>query len=512
MGTQELLSDLSWATPGRVLRGSVAPVSLAAARRRSGFERARSSAYSPALTWLVLGGLTLAALLLRASQIHQSLLGDEVFTFQDIHGRSFKAVLTTVHSGGENSPPLYFALAWASAKLGDPTVWIRLPSILLSTATVPVIYAIGRRSVGSVAGMVAAAIYALTPFTVYYGIEARPYATMTFFVALSTLALLSAASSKSFWWWAIYVLSAAAAAYSHYTCIFVLAVQGVWALWVCRDRIRVPLAANLLAVLLYVPWLPELRGKALAVIGALYPLTVRRVLTDVLRPVPGHPGAPLSAIPTIPGLVAVAVCVLVGIGFLLRDSGTWLKQAPAHLRLLIALTLASPVGLLLYSLLVTDLWLPRGLSASIPALTLVLGAVLTAPPRRVALAAVTVVLAVMVAGTIRSFDTLYSRPPFRQMASYLDRVATPSDPIVIVSIVGQPAISVELHKPHRLLPGLGSVWSAVPANGTAYLVIDNHVDQALHLGTPRHRGFVVVARRQYFGGGFPTEILAYRRG
>jgi uncharacterized membrane protein len=464
----------------------------------------------PGVEGLILGGLILAALVLRASQIHQSLLGDEVFTFQDINGRSFGAVLTTVHSGGENSPPLYFLLAWLSAKLGDPTVWIRLPSIVLGTATVPVIYAIGRRTVGGTGALIAAAMFALTPFTVYYGNEARPYATMTFFVALSTLALLCAVEGESRWWWVVYVLAAAAAAYSHYTCVFVLAVQGMWSLWACRDRIGKALAANLIAAVLYLPWVPELRGKALAVIGALYPLGVHRVLTDLLRPIPGHPGAPLSAIPTVPGLVAVAVCTLVGIAFLARDVSLSRLQLPVHLPLLIALTLATPVGLLLYSILDTDLWLPRGLSASIPAATLVLGAFLAAPPRRVVVVVVTVVLGVMVAGTIRSFDTQYSRPPFRQMASYLDRVATPRDPILIASLVGRPAISAELRKPHRILRALRSVWSAVPPNGTAYLVLDDHLDQILHLGTPRQPGFVVVSRRQYVGGGFPTEILAYR--
>ncbi len=485
---------------------------MAAARRRSVLERTESSASGARVAWWVVGGLTLIALVLRASQVHQSLVADEVFTFQDINGRSFRAVLTTVHSGGENSPPLYFLLAWLSAKLGDPTIWIRLPSIVLGTATVPVIFAIGRRSVGRLGALIASAIFAVTPFTVYYGTEARPYATMTFFVALSTLALLSAMDGGSRRWWLVYVLATAAAAYSHYTAIFVLTVQGVWSLWACRDRIRVPLAANLVAAVLYLPWLPQLRGKALAVIGALYPLGVHRVLTDLLRPIPGHPGAPLSAIPTVPGLAAVAVCVLVGIVFFVRGLRGSRVQPSRHVPLLISLTLATPVGLLLYSLLQTDLWLPRGLSASIPAAALVLGALLAAPPRRVVLAMVTVVLAVMVAGTIRSFDTLYSRPPFREMASYLDQVATPSDPILIVSFVGQPAITAQFHKAHRVLTALPSVWSAVPAHGTAYMVIDDHIAQAFHLKIPQHPGFRIVSHRRYVGGGLPTELFSYRRG
>jgi hypothetical protein len=122
---------------------------------------------------IAVGGLAAVTVFLRFSQIHQSLVGDEVFTYRDIAGRSFQSVLTNVHTGGENSPPLYFVLAWASAKLGDPTVWIRLPSIIAGAAIVPVIYAIGRETVGRAAGLVAAAIFALGPFSFYYGVEAR---------------------------------------------------------------------------------------------------------------------------------------------------------------------------------------------------------------------------------------------------------------------------------------------------------------------------------------------------
>ena len=72
-----------------------------AARRPQISLGGRTAAIQPAT--LVVVALTALAFALRLGQIHQSLLGDEVFTYQDIHGRSFGAVLTTVHTGGENS-------------------------------------------------------------------------------------------------------------------------------------------------------------------------------------------------------------------------------------------------------------------------------------------------------------------------------------------------------------------------------------------------------------------------
>jgi hypothetical protein len=129
--------------------------------------------------------------------MHQSLLGDEVWTYQDIAGRSLLSVLRNLHTGAENSPPLFFVLAWFSAKLGDPTIWIRLPSLILGTATLPLIYLLGRETVGRTAGWIGAAVVAASPFSTYYGIEARAYATMAFFVTLSTLALVIAVRTSS---------------------------------------------------------------------------------------------------------------------------------------------------------------------------------------------------------------------------------------------------------------------------------------------------------------------------
>ena len=485
-----------------------------ASPRQSGL-RSRAPAVPGGLTadWLAVGALTLIAFLLRVSQLHQTLVGDEVSTYQDIIGHSFGNVLSTVHTGAENSPPLFFLLAWIAAKLGDATVWIRVPSLLAGTATVPLVYAIGRETIGRVGGLIAAAILALTPFAVYYGIEARPYATMTFFAALSTWALLRAVRTGGVRWWVIYTLAATAAAYCHYTGVFVLGVQAAWSLWTCRDRIRTPLIANVGVLVLYSPWLPHLRGKALAVIGALYPLGFHRVVTDLVRPFPGHPAAPLHAIPTVAGLIVVGAGALGGcVALALRRRAISPGEAwlPSRFGLLVALAAATPIGLLLYSLTVTDLWLPRGLSASLPATALVFGALLAVLPRPLTLLAGAALLVTLVAGTLRSFDAVYARGPFRTMAAYLDRVARPPEPVAIVSFVGAPALGVELRRPHVIVSSVPKIWGLTPPGGSAYVVLDDVIATTYKIPTPRHPGFALVARRHYTGS-FPTDLLTYRR-
>ena len=477
----------------------------------------RGSLRAPRLDRAALGAellplalLTVLAFILRASQLHQSLLGDEVFTWQDIYGHSFASVLSTVHTGGENSPPLFFLLAWGAAHFGDASVWIRMPSFVLGTATVPVVYALGREVHGRQAGMIAAGIVAVAPFPVFYGIEARPYGTMMFFVALSTLALLRAVRTGDRRWWLLYTLTAAAAAYSHYTAIFALGVQAVWSLWVCRRQVSAALIANAAIGALYLPWLPHLRGKALAVIGALYPLTTKRVLTDLARPIPGHPAASLRAIPTLTGLAVFAAVILGGAVATARRRAGARRWPSAEPLLLAALVLATPVGLLLYSLTVTDLWLPRGLSASLPAAAIAIGALAAALPRPAVVVAVLAMAVTLVAGTVRSYGTAYARGPFRTIAHYLDRVAAPHTPVLIVSLVGQLAVQAQLRKPHRYETALKQTWLDTPPGGVAYVAVDDLILSTGKVRRPQHTGFSLI-HHVHFTGSFATELWEYRR-
>jgi mannosyltransferase len=190
---------------------------------------------------LALAALTLGGLLLRLPAVGQGLDGDEFFTYTQTVDRSLGDVLG---ADQENNPPLYYVLAWAGAKLGDPTVSIRLPSLLLGTASIPVVYALGARTVGRTAGLVGAAVIALSPFSAFYGIEARSYATLVFFSALATLSLVTALDTGRRRWWALYALSSAGVLYTHYLGAFVLLAQAAWSVWAHRRRLRPLLLAN----------------------------------------------------------------------------------------------------------------------------------------------------------------------------------------------------------------------------------------------------------------------------
>ena len=338
---------------------------------------------------------------------------------------------------------------------------------------------------------------------------------MTFFVAVSTLALLHATRSPSRGWWALYVLAATAAAYSHYTACSCSACRRCGRCGAVESGSGRAIVSNVRSAMLYLPWLPQLRGKALAVIGSLYPLGVSRVLEGPPAPDPGPSGRAAARDPD--DRRPDRLCPHRGGGT--GRAGPALARHPGSARgaagrlppavLIVALMFATPVGLLLYSLLATDLWLPRGLSASIPAAALVLGALVAALPRPLAVAAGLVIAVTLLAGTARSLGPAYDRGPYRTLANYLDRVARPSDPVVLATYAGAGPLLVQFKRAHTVVrkPAL---WSQIGPAGTGYLVLDEQIARILHVSTVPPRGFVLIASRHY-GGGLPTDLLSYRR-
>src|SRR5215213_1971416 len=194
--------------------------------------------------------LTAAGFVLRARLFGQGLWSDELLTLREVQGKDLGGLLRQIAHGVENSPPLYFLLAWLSSKLGSDPALLRLPSLALGTATVPLVYLLGARSVGGRAGVVAAGFLALSPFAIYYSVDPRPYATLLFLSTLSALALLAALERGGTLRWAAWSLSVAAVLYTHYTGAAVVAAEAGWVLLAHPARRReVATAAAIAAAL-----------------------------------------------------------------------------------------------------------------------------------------------------------------------------------------------------------------------------------------------------------------------
>ncbi len=201
-----------------------ARVGPARSRRRSPVAWARS--HSRAF-WILAGITALAAALRFATLGVQSYHHDEVVTasrvLRDGFGHAMHAVWVS-----ESTPPVYYALAWVWTQLvGTGEYGLRAVSALAGVLTVPVAYGIGVALRGRRAGLWAAALVAVNPMMLWYSQEARAYALVALFGALSALYWLRAergGARRDYVWWGIWSGLAIA---THYFVAFPILAEAV---------------------------------------------------------------------------------------------------------------------------------------------------------------------------------------------------------------------------------------------------------------------------------------------
>lgn len=196
-----------------------------------------------AVLW-ALAGLTALGVAVRFASLGlQSYHHDEVITAMRVIPGSFEDMLHRVKTS-ESNPPLYYVLAWGWAKaFGTGEFGLRSLSALFGAATVPVGYLIGRQLATRRAGLVLAALIAVNPMLIWYSQEARSYALLVFFCALSLLFFARALNGGRRRGLALWALASALALCSHYFAVFPVAIEGAWLLVALRARWRLVLPA-----------------------------------------------------------------------------------------------------------------------------------------------------------------------------------------------------------------------------------------------------------------------------
>jgi len=217
---------------------------------------------------LVLLALILVALGLRVARLgFQPLWWDEgwslYFATVDL-GSMLERTAVDIH------PPLYYLILHLWTRLFDTSAdSARLLSVFLGTATVPLLYATGRRLLGPRGGLAAAFLLAISPFHIYYSQEVRMYVLVTLLgLAATHFALRWDAGGWGAGCWTAYVLAATAALYSQYYAAFLLLALNlvVLARWLRQTRTGSPagrsvrglgswLGAQAAVIFLFLPWL-----------------------------------------------------------------------------------------------------------------------------------------------------------------------------------------------------------------------------------------------------------------
>jgi len=458
---------------------------------------------------VVVGGL------LRWVVAGQDLFADELATYWVVSTRGLSGVVETVSTTAEISPPFGFVLSWFTTRIGLSPELVRLPALVAGIASIPLVYAVGRRTVGHGAALVAATLTTLSPFMIFYSAEARGYGVLMALLLLSTLTLLIAVEDGRARWWGVYAVCVCLSAYTHYTAVFVLAAQLGWAFWLHPRARRPLLVSTALAALAFVPWLPSLRADmdspTTDILSALSPTDPGSIGIALGQWSIGFPaaniGVPLSFpvsgsslrdLPGIPALVllmaslGVALWGLVSMRSRLRP---WFAEHGGHVGLVVLLAVATPVGAALQSAVGTNVFRTRSLAPSWPYLALAVAALITVgPPARRAVAAALAVAAFGLAAlTMTTSD--FQRPDFQSLA----RLAEDHGGVVVNGAAFTPGPLTSF-----------DVEGSSPALEVFRLTVPEQASTPFVVGEARPDPAVVAERAVAAADGGPITVVAFR--
>jgi mannosyltransferase len=303
---------------------------------------------------------------------HQSYWLDEAFTARIVRG-DFGAMLDGVRHS-ESTPPLYYALAWLWEHVfGWHEAGLRSLSALFGVATVPAAYAAARTAFASErAGLIAAALFAVNPYLVWYSQEARAYALLVLLCTLALTYFLNACKPRhgvrphesprlkgsdpgydpgylgsAYAKWGI---TAGLALATHYFAVFLVVPMAAWLLWRRRSRaVWLASAIPAAAALALLPLALEQRDAGHTLFIGEIPLG-ERLWSFPKKLATGELGTPTPGIGIAIGLALAAGAVLA-----LRGST---RRAAA---LLLGLTAASVAAALALKLAGLDYFFPRNL-------------------------------------------------------------------------------------------------------------------------------------------------------
>lgn len=199
--------------------------------------------------------------------------------------------------GQDTHPPLYYTLIGGWRLLGESEYVLRLSSVLLSLGAVAAVHQAGVVMGGRLAGLLAALLLALSPFSMQYAQELRMYALLECTGALALLGLVRlladpAAAAGPFaavrWRWGLYVLGSVLVLYSHnmgflWPLVANLAVLLAWWRQPARRRLaRRWVLANGVVLLVWMAYWPALYPQVTRVVGDfwMWQPTAARALGD----------------------------------------------------------------------------------------------------------------------------------------------------------------------------------------------------------------------------------------
>lgn len=159
-------------------------------------------------------------------------------------------------------PLLYYTLLHGWMGLGKTPFVVRFPSVCFGLVTICLVYRLGRELFNPEAGLLAAALSAVSPFHIWYSQEARMYSLLCLNSLLSIYFFVRVWRRRERIDWIGFGIFAALSLYTHNLSFLVLLTLDLFVI-VRREwrLIRPLLAAHLLAGILFLPWLVLVPGQ-----------------------------------------------------------------------------------------------------------------------------------------------------------------------------------------------------------------------------------------------------------
>ncbi|MDI6784373.1 MAG: glycosyltransferase family 39 protein, partial [bacterium] len=151
---------------------------------------------------------------------------------------------------------------------------LRLPSAFFGTASIPLLYFIGKKWLNKPTGVIAAILLTSSPFHLQHSQDGRMYPMFIFFSLATLVFLLSALQrdKSKHWFWLGFIIMTILNIYTTYFAFWVLITEiiiaGVWLIWQKIEEQKtyrwygkqlLGLGLSLIIIgILYLPWLPVL--------------------------------------------------------------------------------------------------------------------------------------------------------------------------------------------------------------------------------------------------------------
>jgi uncharacterized membrane protein len=356
------------------------------------------------------------------------------------------------------SDPLYVLLLrpWI-ALFGHDDLSVRALSVMLSTATIPATYWLGKVAAGRAAGLAGALLLAVSPYTIEFGQQASLYVLASLTTTLALAAGLSWHGSGSLKHALFYVALGTVAVYSHYVVAAILGLFGLLALYAgAGPRLvtrRAWIAAHAAIFMAWSPWLVALAANWIATpvprATLRNPASLDQVIGALVQLSSGTAALLQGArVPEALGLLAGSLLLLAG----------WFAGREVGKRSLRLVIVVSGLIFLLPALVsaATGLWLfvPHFMLFLLPAMFVVFGAGLAnlgqAAVRNVPSHAVRylslALAAVWLMAQVWGLTLFYRYPPhgadgLRELAATLNRESQPGDLVLVTPPVLQASLA-----------------------------------------------------------------------